>query len=301
MRRRLVLAVAALAAVGLFSPTLAFGQTCSGPSLGAAANYNVFAFEHVTSGADVTGKVAAGTTASLLGFSVAGANPGGAALVAGQMLSLSNGTVFGNAYYGGSASVANNVTFSGGTLVQGSPINFGAAESNLEALAATLAAYPSTGTTTVHSWGGVSFSGSNSGLNVFSVAGSAFTNANNVAVNVPSGATVLINVTGSSASPSYFGFSYSGASNNRVLYNFHQAQNLSITGIGWRGTLLAPHADVSFNNGSLDGQIVVESLVGSGEPHHVPFRTDTCSLATPRSAKQRAGRAVVSDAHNSAH
>ena len=38
-------------------------------------------------------------------------------------------------------------------------------------------------------------------------------------------------------------------------------------GIGIRGTILAPLADIAFDNGNFDGNIIARSLTGTAEGH----------------------------------
>jgi hypothetical protein len=58
-----------------------------------------------------------------------------------------------------------------------------------------------------------------------------------------------------------------GIGADHVLYNFYGATSLTLSGVGVEGTILAPTAAVTFNNGAINGGMIAGSLVGSGETH----------------------------------
>jgi hypothetical protein len=62
-----------------------------------------------------------------------------------------------------------------------------------------------------------------------------------------------------------------GLSADNVLFNFYQATSLKISSIGVNGSILAPLADVTANNGNINGTIIAKSWNGTGELRNVPF------------------------------
>jgi choice-of-anchor A domain-containing protein len=97
-----------------------------------------------------------------------------------------------------------------------------------------------------------------------------------ISVNAEAGTTVLINVSGNDISMWNFGMFYSGGvQRDTVIYNFYEAENISMGGIGFEGSILAPRADLYFINGQMNGQIVVDNWIVSdatgGEMHHRLF------------------------------
>ena len=66
----------------------------------------------------------------------------------------------------------------------------------------------------------------------------------------------------------YMGMSVSGTDRQHVVFNFSSATTLSMAGISVQGSVLAPRADVIFNNGNLEGTLVGRSLTGNGEFHN---------------------------------
>lgn len=94
----------------------------------------------------------------------------------------------------------------------------------------------------------LAMTGTNPKVNVFEVNASAINGINQLAISAPAGSLVVINVRGTSATFQNFGFALSG-------------------GITAKGTMLAPYANVTFNNGAWDGGIYALSLTGTAEGH----------------------------------
>ncbi len=241
---------------------------CTTYALGTAADYNIFVSEFYTGGLDVAGRVAAGTTVDLSGFSVGYDLTGGEVLIAGDSLTLDAGTVHGDAIYGVSASISDSVDFTNsGAASQGTPIDFAAEQAALQALSAALASEAATGTTDVADWGGITLTGSDGAVNVFALDGADLSAATQLTIDVPAGAVAVVNISGTSVSMSGFGIFLEGADETDVLYNFSEATALTMEAIGIRGTVLAPDAAASFSNGSFDGSLIALSLEGSAEGH----------------------------------
>jgi choice-of-anchor A domain-containing protein len=238
------------------------------------SDYNLFVLESYSQGADVQGKVAAGGNISMQNFSVGGSLPASDinnVLVAGGNLTLSNGSIWGNAFYGNSYSANQGVTSRRGTVAKGTPIDFAARFSQLRSMSSQLASVTANGTTTRESWGGIFLRGTNSSVNVFNVSASAFTGAALLSISVPSGSLVVVNIRGASATFQNFGYSLSGVDARNILYNFVDTTTINASSFGFQGTLLAPYARMTFNNGSWDGGIYAVSLTGTAEGHLKPL------------------------------
>jgi|GEM_PF-2842461 len=247
-------------------------ETCV-EDLGVPGGFNVFAFDTVCELPDVGGRVAAGVLVSTSGFSFGHQHPGGDALVAGGDAELSYGTIHGDAWVAGTATFE-GVGFQGGELHQGPRIDFAAALAGAEGLCARLDDLPATGTVTVEGlpWTALLvLEGDLPGLNVFELPATLLAKASSFTLRVPPTATVLINVGGAEVSVHNFGFFFEGAEPTRVLWNACAATLVEAGSIGMKGTLLAPHAEVLFDNGSWDGTLIAKTVCGSGEPHWVPF------------------------------
>jgi len=241
--------------------------SCETYTLGEADDFNVFVFGDYTGGLDVQGAIAAGGDLDMTGFSVNGsATTTGTAIVVGDTLTLDSGTVYGDAFYGTSASLSSSVTFSGGSASMGSPIDFATAETDLQNTSAAIAGLSATAAT-VTPWGAVTMSGSDATLNTFMLSGSDLSSATSVSISAPAGSVVVVNIDGNAPSAGNFAISLSGVDETTVLWNFYEATSLSLTSIGWEGSLLAPYADITFSNGNFDGNLVGASLTGPAEGH----------------------------------
>ena len=240
---------------------------------GAAKDYNLFVILDATQpSSDTQGKAAVGRNASFGNYSVGDQLPpnSGDVLVVGNNLTYTSGAVYnGNVVYGNTTNLPISAVSISGTLRQDNPINFATAKVYLENLSTTLSAYAVNGTT-ASQWGGITLTGSDPYLNVFSILGSDLSTANNVTISVPNGSVVLVNISGTTVSW-MGGLTVNGTAINNVLYNFYEATQLTIQGIDVKGSILAPLAAVNFAAGVQNGQMMCKSLTGSGQFNHAPF------------------------------
>lgn len=84
--------------------------------------------------------------------------------------------------------------------------------------------------------------------------------------------SIIINIGGASHTITDFLFEYSPVlSYENVIFNFFQATEIFLgdsdykSGIGFKGNILAPLANVSFYNGLLEGNLVAAGLTGDGQ------------------------------------
>ncbi len=127
------------------------------------------------------------------------------------------------------------------------------------------AALPSNGTVT-EAFGTLTLRGGNAGLNIFAVNALTSGNTiNNIVLEIPVGATALINVSGADVAFRNGGFNASSGSTpaSRILWNLSGAAFAGFSSVSLRGALLAPRALVELQNGSLAGQVVSNRLNGS--------------------------------------
>lgn len=212
------------------------------------------------------GGIAAGGAASLSSYTV-GASLGPSArgsdtLVVGGSLSATGGQLHsGNAVVGGGAAL-DRFTIVKGDIRQGAPIDFTAQGLQLNALADSLGAMAANGTTAMQ-WGGLSLTGGQSGLNIFTVRAVDLANANSFKIVAPKDSQVLVNVVGGSASLRNMGFALQGVAAGDVLFNFYEAGSIDLSGIGLAGSILAPGATVNFNNGQLNGLLIAANYASS--------------------------------------
>jgi choice-of-anchor A domain-containing protein len=271
--------------------------------LGTAGAYNEFIIGSVVQvSTDSQGKVAVGGDATFDNMSVASEvkDPNPPDLVVGGNLSWVNGSVGyfsdinsgspeykqgsivvgGNAYIGlnqGGSSVAYG---SLATNVSPLPIDFAAEEAYLQSMSSFWGDLAPTGTTSVQP-GEIFLTGNDPFLNVFTLSASDIVQDIGFHINVPDGATTLVNIAGELAQMQNFGFYFNDLDANYdteglfpdtlILYNFFEATDLTIAGIEVHGSILAPWADILFDNGHIEGNLIAMSLIGTGEAHDEPF------------------------------
>jgi choice-of-anchor A domain-containing protein len=250
-------------------------------ALGVASDYNVFVLNNFTeTGADTGGGIAVGGAASFSGYYSIGQYPlttfaGTDMLDVDTTITSGVGQVYnGNAYVG--ATGTGGVNMINGTLKTGGgdPINFASQATFLTSYATQLSLVAATGTVS-DNYGTVTLSGTSSTLDVFDVPIADLGGNNTIDINNPSGATVLINVTGTSGTTTGAGMYINGNGANgnstttqadNVLFNFYQATSITFGG-SVLGTVLAPSAAVT-GAGQLDGGLIAKSFSGTTEFHN---------------------------------
>ena len=256
---------------------------CAIEPLGIASNYNFFVLNDLyRSYTDAQGRVAVGRNAVLTGFGVGVSLPNSQGnrddLIVGGNLNYNNGQVHrGSIAYGGSAVIQQNVGIPNGSARQSQVIDFAMARSDLQLLSAQLAQITANSTVSFQS-GILNLTGTNNKQNVFAVTGAQLSTANTLRINIPAGATALINVSGATVNFQYMGMfinnnnSDTPPGQDRVLFNFYQATTLNVSGMGVKGSILAPLAVANFSNGHINGTFIALSMAnGYGEGHHYPF------------------------------
>jgi len=272
--------------------------------LGTAGYYNEFIFGDIfQENTDSQGRVAAAGSVSYSNMSVASEiqekNPSYPELVVGGSLYWTNGSVGyfadidsgssdykkGDIVVGGNAYIAqnnggNSVAF--GSLTTGADLPFDSAaeQSYLQGLSAFWAGLSATGSTSVSS-GEIYLTGADPHFNIFTLSASDIVQDIGFHINVPDGATTLVNISGQLAQMQNFGFYFNELDANYdtqnlfpdalILYNFFEATALTIAGIEVHGSILAPWADTLFDNGHIEGNLIARSLFGTGEAHNELF------------------------------
>lgn len=240
-------------------------------------DYNVFVSDSYRGeNSDVAGRIAAGGDVRLANFSVGSGLSGatGEALSVGGTLTFTNGQVAYGDAVARALKINKNVGFANGSARTGAAaIDFASETARLSEISTALAKRDVTGKTDFR-YGGLTFTGTDGALNVFALTSAQLSQANSFAVNVPKGSVALFNVSGSSITLQNFGFALNGVDAAHILFNFHEADSAKLTSIGLKGTVLAPLAAVTFNNGHADGQLFARSLSGNGQFANVRFAGD---------------------------
>ncbi|MFC8723239.1 choice-of-anchor A family protein [Kitasatospora sp. NPDC057198] len=300
-----------LALAALVVPTAATAAPTTGGTcfdLGVAGKYGEFIEGNDTHTPDAEGAVAVGGNADFRGGFTVGneltadevaALPGGYSLVVGGNLVHDNsyvGVEKGKGVYAGENQGGGQL---GGITKGKSPIDFAKEFANLRHISTELA--KTTGGAPVLDGRGITFTGTDTRTNVFTVAASTLEKAHEVYIKVPAGSTTIINVTGDSYDQSKTpttGFliwdhgknayvlddkaqsADGGAERAKLLWNFPTATKVVKYGVkdkgsvAWAGSILAPNAAFDLTIGApVNGSVWAKSLTGSGgaETHHYPF------------------------------
>jgi len=141
-----------------------------------------------------------------------------------------------------------------------------------------LSLLPSNAVSQVLEYKHLALTGSNTTLNVFNINGADLSTINDFSIDVPSGSTVVVNVNGSGMSWRG-GFEIYGTTKDKVLMNFYNATDITISGIEVVASILAPYATFNFPVGLMSGQLICKSMVGSGQFNLAPF-TGTAQVDT---------------------
>lgn len=306
-----VVAVAGLVAVSapLSGPADATGGgstiTCtSGTAVsnvfGAATGWTEFVETDGTRGAESEGAIAYGGnhTASSMPVNTFGTTAVGdpALVIAGSHGSYH--LEHGSAYVDPQSGVNFN---GGGHYLTSNPIDFAAAFTQLRSVSTSWGAETSTGTVTTGVTGGnaaLILTGASASLNVFTLTpaqAADLASGKHLGLDVPAGATTIINVPGTTPTIGGQAWLGSGSSWNQaadgnikgdyagLVWNFPDATSVTINyGSAFPGTILAPNAAVNIASaGHTIGQIIAKSFTSSRETHLNLFPSQACVPGTP--------------------
>lgn len=248
-------------------------------------NYNAVVFgNYEASNSDVEGSLAVGGNATLRSYSVGSKLPTAAngtnTLIVGGNLSATDGQLSrGNLVVGGT-NTSTRFTVANGTTTTGVSFDFAGLGAQLRDTSSSLSQYANTAQT-VNNYGALNLTGSAADLNVFSITAAQLGSSHGISISVNPGSQVLVNVSGSVANWQNMGINLNGLSTANVLFNFYEATSLTMSGIGINGSILAPQANVQFNNGQLNGILIAANFKGSGELHSTGY---TGGLLTPQTS-----------------
>jgi len=189
------------------------------------------------------------------------------------------GSVGGTVYWYGGNTTGSTFTNQQVLTPAASPVDFAAAQSNLDAVSTALAAQSANGATSFDGYYTYTLTGASSTLNVFNLSASDYT-SDTINITAPTGSTVVVNVAGSADSFNGGSMNFSGVSAEDVIFNFSTATSVSMAGYSFNATLLAPYAAFTGSYGQIDGQLIAASAQGTTEFHNDPFSGSLPSSAT---------------------
>ena len=230
--------------------------TAAPVNLGAASAYNVVSLgDFNASNSRVGGAVAVAGNMSASSYSIHGRDSAGNGVVVGGNLDYRHGSIQGKVNVGGSLTTSG--TNIKNSQAGGAPIDFGGLLQQMQELSAGLAQLTATGSA-ADTWGGLKFTGSNSAVEVFNISGDVLSGYSwSSLAGLQAGSTVIINVSGNNVN--VHGGIPNGLAGYNVLYNFFEADMLSISGTHLYGSILAPDAALKGSNGQISGNVVAGS------------------------------------------
>jgi choice-of-anchor A domain-containing protein len=243
---------------------------------GDAAGYNVFIFgtgDFVSQNTDTLGNLAAGGNVALMNYSVAqgitgnpASTPNPARLVVGGTLTATNGGVGSNqagSIYTNSTPNLTSFTATGGVHAQNVVSSFATDATTYTHLSTSLSSLATNGTAVLGAGNTLTITGTSSGLNVIDLTGATLTQSQTIDINAPAGSTVLLNVSGASATFQNGQVIETGVTDATVLYNLFAATTVDLSTKDPMGSVLAPLAGVIGSNGQMHGQLIADSYGGN--------------------------------------
>jgi choice-of-anchor A domain-containing protein len=168
------------------------------------------------------------------------------------------------------------------TLIQQRDLLISSLGSGTNGLASNLKALTNTGTGTIANNRLTINATNTNALNVFSVTSSQLNSIGELSVTNASGATTVINVSGTNITLNDNFISPAAELGRNVIWNFYEATSLSLS-TAFYGTILAPNAAVTTSN-FVEGTLVANSLTQNGEVHMDSFQGDLSSVGGSVSA-----------------
>ena len=230
--------------------------------IGGANLYSLSNFS--ASGSDVEGGVLVAGNLNASSYSINDKNKDayvthgntGYALVVGGNLNYSSGSIKNGNYYVGGTTTTSSVGLNTATKTTTSPVSFAATSAQLKNTSTSLAKVAATGSSAV-AYGGMTLTGGTGNVQVFDLTAAALGSVNNFKFsNLHTNDTLILNISGTNVNLSG---GYGDFSKYNVLYNFYEAQNVTLNGVGLYGSVLAPLATLAGGNGQINGNVVVGS------------------------------------------
>lgn len=258
-------------------------------------NHNVFVFDDMfVRGAAIYGTLAVGRDSILEQTYIFDSGLRGVdgrlppALLVGGNLRFDEGRADGDIFVAGSHDIHDVASLPPSSIIEGPlPVDLAAEAARLTDLSALIAAQPVNGTMTTGSM--LTLTATNAGINVFSLNQAVLDLATSFRIEAPANATVLVNMEGNADRLFILPMALSGGiQETSVLYNYHGADVFLMADSRVLGSVLAPHANVTFFGGGVRGDFVARRMDGdSFEIGLAPFSGDLPSaivVATPEPA-----------------
>ncbi len=259
--------------LGLFMSFCALAQTPPSP-LNEANDFSAYVFGNFeASSGNANGALAVGGDLRVGGYSVATNDTTPVSdyslLIEGDARYTSGRIYRGKVRVAGDISAISQSVIWGlpeGTEIENTPLSYSIKESKSDYIELSQeVSLLEMGGSVEFKWGGLYLRGDGeSPIQVFQISGEQLSRAHTFSVkNIPEGASLIFNVDGSHVRVQNLSFSDIISYRSKSLFNFYQAQTLSIDGVSIEGSVLAPEASVNASGGNLMGTVIAQSWTGS--------------------------------------
>lgn len=249
--------------------------------LGNAANYSAFVFEDVSDLSDIDGRLAVGGNLSLpttvIGSLLPSLNTSPSLVVRGDVSSFLGGFIWAGSLKGFGLLQGNKAVGILNTLDLRTsselPVDFDSEQAYLGMMSAQLRDAPATGTVS-QLLGFMTLKGSNADVEVFNLTASQVSFPQVLLLNnVRSDAYVIVNVAADSQRKVSFslGSDVFIGRNQKVLFNFHDAETVNFNLVTVRGSVLAVDACICVSFGRIDGTVVARQWKSAMSVSFKPF------------------------------
>lgn len=137
-------------------------------------------------------------------------------------------------------------------------------------------------------WGGLYLTGDcESPVQIFALDGQTLLKAHTFQLScIPANSHLVFNISGTRAGLTNMSMESARPYRTRTLYNFFEATELVLSGIGVQGSLLAPLAEITHPQGVIHGTLIAKKWHGTMQLNHVTFdglnvNLLDCDLTTP--------------------
>ena len=297
--------------IGLLACTISLPLTAAPFYLGDAAKFNAYILQDMHGRhSDVEGRLAVAGNVDLKDYGIGLQLPSETTqpvMVVGQDATVRNARIYhGDATAGGIIDIDETVgLYSEGEFnnthqfYADSSFDFTATNAQLLAKSALWGQYEATSEVQINGDGNTIWDLTLTGdadINIFSIDAADFSSPNKSLIfDVPATSYNIINVYGESVELFNTGFHHadgtkmtdnrpedglagrhSGEVANNLLFNFVDATELLLHGVGFKGSILAPLADTTFYNGHIDGNFIVGNWMTpdgeeTGQVNHYRF------------------------------
>ncbi len=273
-------------------------------NLGEAQDFNIYVLnDHEQSNVDSEGRVAVLNNAIYSNYGIGSRLTSSTTrndLIVGGVMDITAGTNFnGNSVISDKNNIIKYTMTNNNGITQqpfeGIPLDFKTLTEYLLCASSKWGTITPTGVAEVK-YGGLTLTGVDDSLNVFSIDGTniensgiALGNLNQINIVAPASSTVLINISGEVLSFGSYGIfrngiTATGTDGKLILWNLFESTTINAGTTSVKGALLAPLATYNSGYTNIEGNLIVKNLYGNIEAHNYLFEGNlpsVCEIEIP--------------------